>query len=45
MSADQAPPARTGSALIVDDVPYIRRRLTDTLVRLGWRTIYEAADR
>lgn len=36
-------PAPAGSALIVDDVPYIRKRLADTLSKAGWRTIVEAA--
>lgn len=36
-------PVPAGSALIVDDVPYIRKRLSDSLLKAGWRTIVEAA--
>lgn len=41
--SDDRVPVCAGRALIVDDVPYIRQRLSDSLVKAGWRTIVEAA--
>jgi len=39
----EAQGSRTGGALIIDDVPFIRKLLLQHLWRAGWRPVVEAA--
>ncbi len=39
----EARASRTGGALIIDDVPFIRKLLLQHLRRVGWRPVIEAA--